>query len=109
MKSVSRLGCCVYAQRVMVSTKSQYQILPRAKPREALRAPFVQRKPREGPALRVTSKRHPGSGGNLKMAHSSRITCKPHLSRLELDQMSVAVNGQAHPFVFWEELVLVFC
>lgn len=99
----------VSEQRFMVAAESKYQILLGADSREALHALSDKRKPRQGRAIRVTSKRHPGPGGNLKMAHSSRITSKPHLSELELDQMSRGKNAQAHPFMFREELVLVFC
>ena len=43
------------------------------------------------------------------MPHSGRITSNTHLSEMELDQMSEGKNEPAYPFVYGEELVLVFC
>lgn len=43
------------------------------------------------------------------MPHANWITSNAHLSQIELDQMSKGKNGQAYPFMYREELVLVFC
>lgn len=69
--------------------------------------PLPIQKLRESLAMRVNPK-DTWKWENLRMPHSSWITFKTHLSEIELEQMSRGKNGQAYPFMFWEELVLVF-